>query len=156
MVLIDPAIYSVYDEEFTTVDEPEVMHSHHAALCADRHKMAQVLRNFISNALKFTQDNSSLYILCHYIPQEKCQRYTLNKNPSATEIIRSLSSGAPIAAPSFGRCRIEVRDNGPGLEEVDALLLCVMWMVMSYRRYTYVYAILCCVTLYSFFPYVVL
>ena len=59
---------------------------------ADKHKLAQVIRNMVSNAIKFTPENGDVTVKCHVIPE-------LRNNDTA-------------------KLRVEVQDTGAGISKV--------------------------------------
>ena len=62
----------------------------------DRHKLSQVIRNLISNAIKFTPSEGLVNISARYIPKK------VNSDGSSRGVVR-----------------VEVQDSGIGIDEVQ-------------------------------------
>ena len=77
---------------------------------ADKHKLSQVIRNFISNALKFTPSGGSVTVRAFVTQSHVCQR-SLRDQVS----IRSVSPALPIV-------RVQVVDTGHGIAKVSRCL----------------------------------
>jgi len=73
---------------------------------ADRYKLSQVIRNFISNAIKFTPEGGTISVIVQ-IKQKSMLRLSL----TGRLLLGSIK-------PSKTALRIEVRDTGHGIAKV--------------------------------------
>lgn len=108
----------------------------------DKHKLEQVIRNFMTNAIKFTPNNGRITIRCLYFPilREDIKLTT----SSSTNLLESLLKNGPNELPSLkgfsknsivskeetqnllekrGKIRFEVQDTGAGISKVFIFIL---------------------------------
>ena len=79
----------------------------------DVHKMSQVIRNLISNALKFTPERGRVIITLRLVGDLSPAPTATGSlaSPAEEEVRNPLQNMAP-------KVRLEVEDTGPGISEV--------------------------------------
>ena len=92
-------------------------------LKGDKNKLAQVVRNMISNAIKFTPEGGSVVI-----------KVDLRKSASSGE---KQNKNRVEPMPWYDTLVVEVVDSGHGISEVRLYLLCNVY------QYAYVYISVC-------------
>ena len=78
---------------------------------ADKHKLSQVIRNFTSNALKFTPEGGTVTVKASIVP-----------NSNARISFSNQLSGRRVISPDSGAIRVEVIDTGHGIAKVNTLI----------------------------------
>lgn len=80
----------------------------------DASKFSQVLRNVISNALKFVPKDGSIHVTLSEVPELYGENHNPSRSPSRVE--GSLSMSSYVERTKY--VKIDVADNGPGLTKV--------------------------------------
>ena len=97
--------------------------THLYSLQVDKHKMSQVLRNLVSNALKFTLEGGSVAVVAtHFAVQTESPNPPKWRQTSVGPETRAPGTSAPEF--SMGHMlRIEVRDTGAGISRENQVHL---------------------------------
>ena len=93
------------------------------SIFVDRFKMDQVIRNLISNALKFTPMGGTMTVKAHFVPRKNVVADLIVSNQGSTKLFCSSSSLAPLvhssvnstAYPIDGHLMVVVTDTGAGI-----------------------------------------
>ena len=96
-------------------------------LKGDKNKLAQVVRNMISNAIKFTPEGGSVVI-----------KVDLRKSASSGEKQSMWGENRVEPMPWYDTLVVEVVDSGHGISEVRLYLLCNVYLPTY--EYIYLYA----------------
>ena len=93
------------------------------SIFVDRFKMDQVIRNLISNALKFTPMGGTMTVKANFVPRKNVVADLIVSNQGSTKLFCSSSSLAPLvhssvnstAYPIDGHLMVIVTDTGAGI-----------------------------------------
>ena len=117
----------------------------------DRHKLSQVIRNLVSNALKFTSPNGNVSIravsLVFPEPTPMARRLSMNINIRRLSLVQDYAVAPIYASRSSGnspeeaessrdslRLKVEVCDDGAGISKVVNALPPSLMAVSSHTR----------------------
>jgi signal transduction histidine kinase len=84
-------------------------------LCIDEHKLNQVIRNFISNGLKFTPRGGDVIIKANVFQNDDIIQY---ENESIKSKSKHGIESSMISKQSLRFLRIEIVDTGAGIAKV--------------------------------------
>jgi signal transduction histidine kinase/CheY-like chemotaxis protein len=93
----------------------------HVNINADETKIVQVVRNIVSNALKFTPNGGHIHVKSHFLPEEP---EPLSPMISAQGVLSRTSSVSKVhnlheINSKQGKIRIEFMDTGPGISQAN-------------------------------------
>ena len=83
----------------------------------DTRKICQVLRNLISNAIKFTSEDGSIILTVSYSAKEMAKRKVKFRRQSVFMEKIMLNSGEEMQAIPSGYFQLNIRDSGVGMNE---------------------------------------
>ena len=89
-------------------------------VCADEMKIAQVIRNILSNALKFTPSGGHIQVQTTFqLDPPPSTKSSLSESNMSLKGLRSGSFATiqPASTKEKGRIRIEILDTGPGMSD---------------------------------------
>ena len=90
---------------------------------ADKYKLSQVIRNFISNALKFTPEGGTVTI-----------KATIVTSSLLFSQYHSQSGAATSVEPETTALRVEVIDTGHGIAKVNICLLIALLLLIIFNN----------------------
>lgn len=113
-----------------------------AMLHLDQHKMEQVLRNYISNAIKFTPCGGhidvyvNLYVTPPTFPLQKstpedCCGGEYKESPPVSSPLHHFNRTQESPSHENTWVRVSVTDTGPGVAQVWAILSCYVLFILS-------------------------
>jgi signal transduction histidine kinase/CheY-like chemotaxis protein len=89
----------------------------HVTTEVDEGKIVQVVRNIVSNALKFTPKGGYIHIKSYFIPDEIPEPSRLSGIARLSKVHVVSSSAECANSRTSGKVRIEFMDTGPGMSE---------------------------------------
>ena len=109
--------------ELTNIND--INNADHTSLYADKNKLKQIMRNLISNGLKFSPSGGTVDILVDTIDDDTSKKIRRGNNAShqinnvTSNLLFKGSSNDSISSAKYKWLRVRVVDSGAGISEVS-------------------------------------
>ena len=111
--------------ELTNIND--INNADHTRLYADKNKLKQIMRNIISNGLKFSSSGGTVDILVDIIDDDTSKKIRRGNNAShqinnvTSNLLFKGSSNDSISSAKYKWLRVRVVDSGAGISEVSTV-----------------------------------
>jgi len=114
------------------ISEPEIPDIEDIYIDGDRHKLGQVIRNLLSNALKFTPAGGSVTVKTTLVSLPELVPNPMNGNSQRSHNHQT-SPYKPVVAPDLQLwIRLEITDSGAGISLVRISMLNMLCLLARY------------------------